>query len=91
MEVEMIQEQEVTRRMFVLFDPGSTNSYITESELPKNLTPNFHNQAQEATTLGGERSHYPSSQDPCKWISMAFGYTAALTCVTMQSFLDKIG
>ena len=57
MEVEMIQEQEVTRRMFVLFDSGSTNSYITKSELPKNLTPNFHNQAQEAsTTLGGETS-----------------------------------
>ena len=54
MEVETIQEQRVTGRIFVLFDPGSNHSYIKESIQPKSLTPNIHNQVQRAITLRGE-------------------------------------
>jgi hypothetical protein len=35
MEVDTVQGQGLTRRLIVLFDPGSTNSYLKGSVLPK--------------------------------------------------------
>jgi hypothetical protein len=50
-----IQGNLTTKTMIVLFDPGSTSSYIKWSVLlPKGTTPTLHHAERKATTLGGE-------------------------------------
>jgi hypothetical protein len=44
----------MTRRLIVLFDPGSTQSHMKGDALPKGATPRVHQQMRQATTLGGE-------------------------------------
>jgi hypothetical protein len=56
MQTETLQGKPTTRKMIVLFDPGSTRSYIRQSVLPKRVTPTLvHHAEWKATTLGGER------------------------------------
>lgn len=54
MKIETLQGKLTTKTMIVLFDPGSTSSYIKRSALPVGATPTLHNVERKATTLGGE-------------------------------------
>ncbi len=42
MQIENIQGKLTTKTMIVLFDPGSTSSYIKQSVLPVGATPTLH-------------------------------------------------
>ena len=53
MQVQSIQKQPVTKPLIILFDPGSTSSYIKQGALPSGATPTVHRSVQSATTIGG--------------------------------------
>jgi hypothetical protein len=54
MQVRMIQDHEMRKPLLILFDPGSTKSYIKQSVLPPGATPRLHRELQTAITLSGE-------------------------------------
>jgi hypothetical protein len=54
MQTQYVQGKEMQRPMVILFDPGSTRSYIRQQILPAGATPRVHREELLATTLSGE-------------------------------------
>jgi hypothetical protein len=54
MQAQYMQGKEMEKSMVILFDPGSTRSYIRQQILPAGATPRVHCEELLATTLSGE-------------------------------------
>ena len=54
MQVQYVQGKEMEKPMMILFDPGSTRSYVKQQILPAGATPRLHREELLATTLSGE-------------------------------------
>jgi hypothetical protein len=54
MQVQYVQGKEMEKPMMILFDPGSTRSYVKQQILPAGVTPRLHREELLATTLSGE-------------------------------------
>ena len=54
LQVQYIQEKSITKPLLILFDPGSTRSYINRKSLPAEAKPQIHREMLAATTLSGE-------------------------------------
>ena len=54
MQTQYVQGKEMEKPMVILFDPGSTRSYIRQQILPAGATPKVHREELFATTLSGE-------------------------------------
>ena len=54
MQVQYVQGREMEKPMMILFDPGSTRSYVKQQILPAGATPRLHREELLATTLSGE-------------------------------------
>ena len=54
MQVQYVQGREMEKPMMILFDPGSTRSYVKQQILPAGATPRLHREGLFATTLSGE-------------------------------------
>ena len=54
MQTQYVQGKEMEKPMVILFDPGSTRSYIRKQILPEGTTPSIHREELLATTLSVE-------------------------------------